>query len=178
MALALELFRSAPRYLAARAVGTKAPGLVAGPLAPLRLANRSDPEPRDERWTRVKPALAGICGSDLVDARRASPRSTSRRWCRCRSFPDTRWWASVLDDVDGLSAGDRVVLSSVLNCATRGLDPCPNCRVGAFNGDATRVTTGDLKAGLQTGLLHRHRRRVEPDDAWRTARSCTGSPTP
>ena len=65
MALALELFRSAPRYLAARAVGTKAPGLVAGPLAPLRLANRSDPAPRDERWTRVKPALAGICGSDL-----------------------------------------------------------------------------------------------------------------
>ena len=48
MALALELYRSAPRYLAARAVGAKVPGLVAGPLAPLRLATRADPEPRDE----------------------------------------------------------------------------------------------------------------------------------
>ena len=89
MALALELFRSAPRYLAARAVGAKAPGLVAGPLAPLRLANRPDPEPHDERWTRVKPRLSGICGSDLstlagqvvvllLAARVAAVRSRSR----------------------------------------------------------------------------------------------------
>ena len=44
-ALALEFFRSVPRYVAARAVGTKAPGLLAGPLAPLRLATPSDPAP-------------------------------------------------------------------------------------------------------------------------------------
>ena len=66
MALSLELFRSAPRYLTARAVGGKAPGLVAGPLAPLRLVTLKDPIPTREGWARVKPSLAGICGSDLA----------------------------------------------------------------------------------------------------------------
>ena len=149
MALALELFRSAPRYLAARAVGTKAPGLVAGPLAPLRLANRSDPEPRDDRWTRVKPALAGICGSDLSTLAGKSSFYFSPL-VSLPFVPGHEVVGEVLDDVEGLSAGDRVVLSSVLNCATRGLDPCPNCQVGAFN-RCDAVTTGDLKAGLQTG---------------------------
>jgi len=38
----------------------------------------------------------------------------------------------------------------VLTCETRGLDPCANCRAGAFN-RCDGVATGDLKAGLQTG---------------------------
>ncbi len=66
--LALEYFRSAPRYLGARTVGTKAPGLLSGPLAPLRLVNIKDPEPPTghDGWATVKPLLAGICGSDLA----------------------------------------------------------------------------------------------------------------
>ena len=34
-----------PRYIGARTVGSKAPGLLSGPLAPLRLVNIKDPEP-------------------------------------------------------------------------------------------------------------------------------------
>jgi hypothetical protein len=65
--LALEYFRSAPRFIGARTVGAKAPGLIAGPLAPLRLAQIKDPvAPKGrEGWARVKPLLAGICGSDI-----------------------------------------------------------------------------------------------------------------
>jgi len=149
MALALELFRSAPRYLAARAIGAKAPGLVAGPLAPLRLANRTDPEPLDELWTRVKPTLSGICGSDLSTLAGKSSFYFSPL-VSLPFVPGHEVVGEVMDDVDGVSAGDRVVLTSVLNCATRGSEPCPNCRVGAFN-RCDAVTTGDLKAGLQTG---------------------------
>ena len=66
MALALEYFRSMPRYVGARVAGRKVPGLVAGgPLAPLRLVSQVDPEIRGEGWARLKPTLAGICGSDL-----------------------------------------------------------------------------------------------------------------
>ena len=149
MALSLELFRSAPRYLAARAVGGKAPGLVAGPLAPLRLASPRDPEPRGAGWTRVKPLLSGICGSDLA----ALGGKSSFYFSPLVSLPFVPGHevvGEVLDDVDGVSAGDRVVLASVLSCATRGLDPCPNCRAGLFN-RCDSVATGDLKAGLQTG---------------------------
>ena len=65
MALALEFYRSAPKYLGARTLGSKAPGLVTGGLAPLRLVTQKDPEPQREGWGRVKPRLSGICGSDL-----------------------------------------------------------------------------------------------------------------
>ena len=49
MALALEYFRSMPRYVGARVAGRACPGLVAGgPLAPLRLVTQADPEPRGD----------------------------------------------------------------------------------------------------------------------------------
>ena len=172
MALALELFRSAPRYLAARAVGTKAPGLVAGPLAPLRLANRSDPQPRDDRWTRVKPALAGICGSDLSTLAGKSSFYFSPL-VSLPFVPGHEVVGEVLDDVDGLSAGDRVVLSSVLNCATRGLDPCPNCRMRRVQpmrcGDDRRS-----EGRTPDRVLHGYRWRVEPDDARASLATASG----
>ena len=64
--LALELYRSVTRYVAARAVGERIPGLLAGPLAPLRLVNRDEPSLPGEGWARVQPRLSGICGSDLA----------------------------------------------------------------------------------------------------------------
>jgi threonine dehydrogenase-like Zn-dependent dehydrogenase len=149
MALSLELFRSAPRYLAARAVGAKAPGLVAGPLAPLRLANPRDPEKKGDGWARVRPMLSGICGSDLATIAGRSSFYFSPL-VSLPFVPGHEVVGELLDDVDGLTAGDRVVLSSVLTCATRGLDPCGNCRAGAFN-RCDGVTAGDLRPGLQTG---------------------------
>ena len=149
MAQSLELFRSAPRYLAARAVGAKAPGLVAGPLAPLRLSSLKDPVTPGDGWTRVKPILSGICGSDLATIAGRSSFYFSPL-VTMPFVPGHEVVGEVLDDVDGLAVGDRVALSSVLTCATRGLAPCANCRVGAFN-RCDSVTTGDLKAGLQTG---------------------------
>ena len=66
MSLSLELYRSVPRYVAARAIGERFPGLLAGPVAPLRLVNREDPTPPADGWARVRPVLSGICGSDLA----------------------------------------------------------------------------------------------------------------
>ncbi|MEP6477515.1 MAG: zinc-binding dehydrogenase [Actinomycetota bacterium] len=150
MALALELFRSVPRYVAARTVGRSAPGLIAGPLAPLRLVSPQDPEPRGEGWARVKPLLSGICGSDLATI----SGTTSFYFTPLVSLPFVPGHEVVgelLDDCGDLRSGQRVVLSSVLACAARGEDPvCANCAAGDF-GRCDRVTVGDLKAGLQTG---------------------------
>ncbi|MEO8292385.1 MAG: zinc-binding dehydrogenase [Actinomycetota bacterium] len=150
MALALELFRSVPRYVAARTVGRSVPGLIAGPLAPLRLVSPQDPEPRGEGWARVKPLLSGICGSDLATI----SGTTSFYFTPLVSLPFVPGHEVVgelLDDCGDLRSGQRVVLSSVLACAARGEDPvCANCAAGDF-GRCDRVTVGDLKAGLQTG---------------------------
>ena len=151
MALALELFRSAPRYLTARAVGDRAPGLIAGPLAPLRLSTRPDPEPVTDEWVRVKPLMAGICGSDLSTIAGRS----SFYFSPLVSMPFVPGHEIVGELIDDggkdLPVGKRVVLSSVLGCAARGMPQlCPNCASGDY-GRCDRVTVGDLKPGLQTG---------------------------
>jgi threonine dehydrogenase-like Zn-dependent dehydrogenase len=150
MAQSLELFRSAPRYLTARAVGSRAPGLLAGPLAPLRLSSLKDPVPPAEGWARLKPILSGICGSDLSTIGGRSSFYFSPL-VSMPFVPGHEVVGELLDRCGDLEVGQRVVMSSVLNCATRGIDPpCENCASGHF-GRCDRVTVGDLKAGLQTG---------------------------
>jgi threonine dehydrogenase-like Zn-dependent dehydrogenase len=149
MTVALELFRSVPRYLAARAVRDRVPGLVAGPLAPLRLVNRDEPVPPAPGWGRVAPRLAGICGSDLATL---SGR-TSFYFSPLVSMPFVPGHEVVgdlFDDVEDLPAGTRVVLDPVLSCAARGLPPCGSCREGS-TGRCDRVTVGHVAPGLQTG---------------------------
>jgi len=146
---ALEVYRSLPRYVAARAVGPKLPGLLAGPLAPLRLVHRDGPRARTDGWVRVRPRLSGICGSDLATL----SGHTSLYFSPLVSLPfvpgheiigETR------DDAPGIPAGTRVVLDPVLGCRARGLEPCDSCRVGQTN-RCDRVTVGHLSPGLQTG---------------------------
>jgi len=151
MGLSLELFRSAPRYLSARAVGDRVPGLVAGPLAPLRLSTRPDPVPSHEGWVRVKPMLAGICGSDLSTIAGRSSFYFSPL-VSMPFVPGHEVVGELLDDAGPyLPTGRRVVIASVLGCAARGMpELCPNCAAGDY-GRCDRVTVGDLKPGPQTG---------------------------
>ena len=150
MALALEFYRSAPKYVGARVIGGKAPGLIAGGLAPLRLVTQKDPEPKRNGWARVKPRLAGICGSDLSTLAGRSSFYFSPL-VSLPFVPGHEVVGELLDECDGLKAGQRVVLSSVLACAARGeVPPCPQCAAGHV-GRCDRITVGHLKPGLQTG---------------------------
>jgi Alcohol dehydrogenase GroES-like domain len=117
MAQSLELFRSAPRYLTARAIGAKAPGLVAGPLAPLRLVSLKDPHPPGEGWARVKPILSGICGSDLATLSGSSSFYFSPL-VSLPFVPGHEVVGQLMDDVDGHRAGQRVVLSRTTPATT------------------------------------------------------------
>ncbi len=146
---ALELFRSMPRYVAARTLGDRVPGLVAGPLAPLRLVNREEPSPLGEGWARVRTHLAGICGSDLATI----SGKVSLYFSPLVSMPFVPGHEIVgelLDELDGLPQGARVVLEPVLGCAARGLEPCGACTSGATS-RCGRITGGHLSPGLQTG---------------------------
>jgi len=146
---AIELFRSAPRYLAARAIGDKVPGLLSGALASLRLVNRKDVEPLGPGWARVRPLLSGICGSDLSTISGKSSFYFSPL-VSLPFVPGHEVVGELLDDVDELPVGTRICLRPVLSCLARGLDPCPNC-AGGLTGRCDRVTTGHVSAGLQTG---------------------------
>ena len=150
MMLALELFRSIPRYAAARAIGSRMPGLLVGPMAPVRLVTRDEPVVRHDGWARVRPLLSGICGSDLG----VVTGSTSLYFSALVSMPFVPGHEVVgelLDDCSDLPRGTRVVIDPVLACAARGLTPCRPCTEGRTN-LCDHVTVGHVSPGLQTGF--------------------------
>jgi threonine dehydrogenase-like Zn-dependent dehydrogenase len=145
----VELFRSAPRFLAERALGSRVPGLVSSPLAPLRLVSVPDPQPTADGWARIRPRLAGICGSDLGTV----SGTASFYFSALVSLPFVLGHEVVgdlVEDCGDLPAGTRVVLEPVLSCAARGQPECESCRAGA-RGRCDRVTAGHVSPGLQTG---------------------------
>jgi threonine dehydrogenase-like Zn-dependent dehydrogenase len=171
----VEVYRSLPRYVAARVLSTKLPGVSSAPAAPLRLSSGPSPRLPGPRWGRVRPRLSGICGSDLSTVSGTS----SLYFSPLVSLPFTPGHEIVgdlLDDVDDLPAGTRVVVDPLLTCVPRGLDPCAHCRDGASS-RCDRITVGHLKPGLQTGfcadtgggwseglVAHRSQLHPVPDD--------------
>ena len=147
---ALEVYRSMSRYVAARTVGGRFPGLLAGPLTPLRLVHRDPPAVRHDGWVRVRPRLSGICGSDLATLSGHASLYLSAV-VSMPFVPGHEVVAETLDDTPGLPAGSRVVLDSVLACAARGLEPCDACKSEQRN-RCDRVTVGHVSPGLQTGF--------------------------
>ncbi|MBW3615898.1 MAG: zinc-binding dehydrogenase [Actinobacteria bacterium] len=140
---ALVFERKVARYAAAVLAGKVSPGGGAR-VGPLRLAEVGEPAPPGPGWHRVRPRLAGICGSDLatIDGR------SSRYFEPIVSFPFVPGH-EVVGDLDDNS---RVVVQPVLTCPTRGIDPpCEMCATGRLN-LCERVAFGHLKPGLQTGF--------------------------
>ena len=141
---ALLFERKLAKFAAARVAG-----MVAGPgrgsrVGPLRLADIDEPELPGAGWVRVRPRLAGICGSDLatIDA------TSSRYFEPIVSFP----FVPGHEIVGELDDGSRVVVMSTLTCAARGFDPvCGQCEHGATN-LCERTAFGHLEPGLQTGF--------------------------
>ncbi|MEW6152366.1 MAG: zinc-binding dehydrogenase [Actinomycetota bacterium] len=139
---ALRFGHSLPRYAAARVAGSLSPGLGAR-VGPLKLAEIDEPELPGPGWQRVRPRLAGICGSDLstIDGK------SSRYFEPLVSFP----FVPGHEVVGELAGGERVVIEPVLGCAVRGVDPpCGACGQGRAD-CCERLAFGDLGAGMQTG---------------------------
>ncbi len=150
MMLALEMFRSLTRHVAAKAIGGRIPGVLSGPAAPLRLISREEPQQRRSGWVALRPQLAGICGSDLG----ALSGRTSLYFSAVVSMPFVPGHevvATLVDDCEDLPVGTRVVIDPVLSCAARGVEPCIACTTGATN-RCDRITVGHLSPGLQTGF--------------------------
>jgi threonine dehydrogenase-like Zn-dependent dehydrogenase len=164
---ALQFERSLPRFAAAKFAGMLSPGRGAT-VGPLRLVDIDPPALPNDEWVRLRPRLAGICGSDLATVDGAS----SRYFEPIVSFP----FVPGHEVVGDLDDGTRAVVVPVLHCAIRGIDPvCEWCAAGQIN-RCERVAFGHIDAGLQTGycadtgggwstsmLAHRLQLRAVPD---------------
>ncbi|MFP3906130.1 MAG: zinc-dependent alcohol dehydrogenase [Acidimicrobiales bacterium] len=165
---ALEFSRDLPRYAAARIAGSIIAGRGAGP-GPLSLADVDPPGLPGPDWVRVRPRLAGICGSDLatVDGR------SSAYFEPIVSFP----FVPGHEVVGDLDDDTRVVIEPVLGCVTRGIEPpCDACARGDL-GNCERINHGRIEPGLQSGfccdtgggwstlmVAHRSQLHPVPDD--------------
>jgi threonine dehydrogenase-like Zn-dependent dehydrogenase len=139
---ALVFERSVPRFAAARVAGALAPGAGAR-VGPLRLTDVDPPKLPGPEWRRVRPRLAGICGSDLATV----DGQSSRYFEPIVSFP----FVPGHEVVGELDDGARVALQPTLTCAPRGVEPlCPQCASGNSN-RCERTAFGHLDPGLQTG---------------------------
>lgn len=144
----LVFSRKPARFALARVAGSIMPGAGAtfGPLELERDEVLPLPAPD---WVRLRPRLAGICGSDLamIDG------TASAYFDPLVSYPFTpghEVLANVVND-DG-ATGRRVVLVPVLSCLTRGISPvCEWCAAGDIN-RCERVAFGHLSPGLQSGF--------------------------
>jgi threonine dehydrogenase-like Zn-dependent dehydrogenase len=136
--------RNLARFAAARVVSTIGGSGRAATVGPRRLTDVEPPELPGADWQRVRPLLAGICGSDLatVDGR------SSRYFEDVVSFPFVPGHEVVgtLEDNN-----TRVVIEPVLGCTARGIvPPCAPCAEGRTGG-CERVAFGHLAPGLQIG---------------------------
>lgn len=140
---ALVVNRSVPRFAAARVASSWRPG-AGGRVGPLGLADIDPPLLPGPGWSRLRPRLSGICGSDLatVDGR-------SSRWFEpLVSFP----FVPGHEVVGDLDDGRRAVIEPVLACAARGMSPpCPECAAGRAR-RCHHLQGGHLAAGLQSGF--------------------------
>jgi threonine dehydrogenase-like Zn-dependent dehydrogenase len=180
MILTLEYHRSAVRYLTSRGATStrfagRAGGVVAANVAPLRLVTRSEPHRPGPDWTRVKPLLSGICGSDLgLLTGRNSPYFSAL--VSMPFSPGHEVVGETLDELPDLPKGSRVVIDPVLGCLPRAVTACPAC-AGDEHSRCDHITAGIVSTGIQTGftadtgggwsrmlVAHRSQLHVVPDE--------------
>ncbi len=140
---ALLFERKPARYVASALAAAVRPGRGAA-HGPLSLSDIDPHELPGPDWVRIRPRLAGICGSDLA----TMDGHSSRYFEGMVSFPFVPGHEVVADTGDGT----RVILEPVLGCVTRNLNPvCSSCAAGDLGG-CERLAFGDLEPGLQSGF--------------------------
>jgi len=150
---ALEYRKSIPRYAAMKLLGPRFPWLYTSGVAPLTLRDLPEPRLPSARWVRIRPRLAGICGSDLATlCAKGSPYLgpvTSMPFVMGHELVGVV--TEVGREVTRVRVGDRVVVHPALGCRAREIDPrCEFCGE-ARDALCCNVIHGVVSSGIQIG---------------------------
>ena len=120
------------KYAAARLGGKRLPGLYYGRGSCLSLTDVPEPTLRGEDWVKVKPLLAGVCGSDIATVTfKASPLLSAFNSFPCVLGHELVGIVSEAGKQATVKVGDRVAVDPFLSCTARGASPdCPACAEG------------------------------------------------
>lgn len=150
---ALSFTYSIPRYLLTGALARWWPGLVTSPLAPVQLRDIPEPALPGPDWVKLRPRLAGLCGSDMGII--LCKESLTLQPFASYPFVLGHEVCAEIDElgqnVEGFDVGDRVTVIPILGCKPRGIDPpCRMCAQGRTQ-LCERFTEGSLPAGMFAG---------------------------
>jgi threonine dehydrogenase-like Zn-dependent dehydrogenase len=127
---------SKARVAAAKILGAAISRTCVSSWSPVRFQQVPDPKLLGRDWVIVEPRLAGICGSDVMQV--FMKAGVDNPLSALVSTPHVMGHEVVGTVVETGSAatrvrkGDRVAVSPILSCATRGLPPCESCRRGDY----------------------------------------------
>jgi L-iditol 2-dehydrogenase len=142
--LRLRFGASATNQRALRLLGSRVPRLAGGWMPWLELHRYDPPTPRGGDWVRVRPLLAGVCGTDMA----LLTGHASAILSPFASFPAVLGHEVVGVVEDG---GARVVVDPIIGCVVRGLGPCRRCAAGQAR-FCERAAEGGPN-GIAPGLL-------------------------
>ncbi len=122
----LRFGTSALNHRALRLLGGRLPRVAGGWMPWLTYGPMRLPAPTTTGWVRLRPALSGVCGTDisLLTGRASAILSPFA------SFPAVLGHEILATIVDGPRAGERVVVDPLISCRMRGLPDCQWCAAG------------------------------------------------
>lgn len=145
---------SIPNYVATRAA-EKLPVrlLERGRVPGLKMVDRPRMPLPGPDWLRVRPRMAGICGSDTSLLHGTSSPVLSP----FVSFPAVLGHETIGEIIETgpgvtrVAAGDRIAIMPLINCEMRGLESCHSCAIGQ-TGHCLNCAEGELSPGLMIGF--------------------------
>jgi threonine dehydrogenase-like Zn-dependent dehydrogenase len=145
---------SIPKYVLAKGIGGLYPKVHYGAGSCLSLKELPSPALPGPDWVRLRPRMAGLCGSDMGTVFfKMSPQMEP-----FNSFPAVLGHEVLAEVVElgpqarGLEPGQRVVVNPLLPCRLRGIQPpCKPCAAGQENG-CERTAEGCLAPGQMIGF--------------------------
>lgn len=175
---ALTFEYNIPKYLMTGALDRWWPGILFSNVAPVQLREIPEPELPGPDWVKIRPRLAGLCGSDMsiicchesltLQPFASYPFVLGHEVCGDITEVGTA--------VEGFKVNDRVTVMPMLGCIPRNIDPpcrycasgrpqlCENFTQGKLSPGTIIGSTSGVPGFLsETGVAHVSQLHIVPD---------------
>jgi threonine dehydrogenase-like Zn-dependent dehydrogenase len=128
------------------------------PNLPLQVRDIRTPVPQGPGWVLVRPALSGICGTDLALVQGERGPSVLAAYANSGAFIPGHEIVGVVEKAGQTRwarEGHRVLVEPTLRCAHKGLPDCRRCRAGETHLCENADRAGALCSGRAIGSSER-----------------------
>jgi threonine dehydrogenase-like Zn-dependent dehydrogenase len=150
---ALTFEYSIPRYLLTGALVKRWPQVLFSNLAPAQVRDIPEPQLLGEEWVKIKPRLAGLCGSDMsiILCHESLTLQPFASYPFVIGHEVCGEIAEKGSAAESFEVGERVAVMPMLGCKPRGIDPpCRPCAEGKPQ-LCENFTEGKLAPGMFAG---------------------------